>query len=88
MPVPAGECYVVGVGAYGGEVRAIRLTVQHGAAIATDSGQAASDGAAVSFCAQTHQMMRVEVNAIGSQVAWLAGLWRVGRIPLGLEESK
>jgi len=87
VPVTPGVCYVVGVGASQGDVRAIRLTMQQGARLSTDSGQVGSDGAALSFCAGETGPARVNVNAIGAQVVWHGGLWPVGRVRLGLEES-
>jgi hypothetical protein len=88
VPVTPGVCYVVGVGASQGDVRAIRLTMQQGARLSTDSGQVGSDGAALSFCAGESGSAQVDVNAIGAQVVWHAGLWPVGRVRLGLEESR
>lgn len=88
VPVAAGTCYVFGLGASSGEVRAIRVAAQLGAQLATDSGIVGGDGAAVSFCATSPGVARIDINAIGSQVVWFGGLWNVGTVPLGLEESK
>lgn len=88
LQVVPGVCYVFGVGAMQGEVRAIRLSVQNGPRISTDSGQLDVGGAAIAFCSESSGVARVDVNAIGSQIAWRAAAWAVASTPLGLEESK
>ncbi len=85
MPVAQGACYVVLAGASMGEVKAMQVAVRVGARLSADNGGGGVEAGMVSFCAGSEGLVLVEINAIGSRIAWSAGLWRVGALPLGAE---
>jgi hypothetical protein len=85
VPVAPGACYVVLAGAATGEVKAMQVAVRVGARLSADNGGGGVEAGLVSFCAGGEGLVLVEINAIGSRVAWNAGLWKVGASLLGAE---
>ena len=80
-----GACYIVAAGATGGDVRAVRLGVRVGPRFATDNGGGGLEAGLVSFCAGGEREVRLEVDAIGARITWMAGAWKVASNPLGME---
>jgi hypothetical protein len=80
-----GACYVVAAGAAEGDVRAVRLGVRVGPRFATDNGGGGLEAGLVSFCAGSEREARMEVDAIGARISWVAGAWKVASSPLGME---
>lgn len=80
-----GACYVLAAGATGGDVRAVQVGVRVGPRFAADNGGGGLEAGLVSFCTGKEREVRLEVDAIGARISWVAGLWRVSSIPLGME---
>ncbi|MCU0692614.1 MAG: hypothetical protein MUF54_14535 [Polyangiaceae bacterium] len=85
VAVTPGGCYVFAAGLMAGDARAIRVTLQAGPRRARDGGGGGFEAGLVAVCAGPHETLRVEVDAIGPRIVWVAGLWHVGKIPLGTE---
>jgi len=85
IPIEPGACYLVGASAAAGDVRAVQVAARVGARLAADNGGGVVDAGVVSFCAGAERFARLEIDAIGSRVTWVAGAWKVARTPLGAE---
>jgi hypothetical protein len=77
-----GACYALAVTALHGDVSLIVASVSAPGVNALAHG-AEGEPALVSFCATSPRAL-VEAEVHGGALAWLAALWQVGRVPLGV----
>jgi hypothetical protein len=86
-PVDPDGCYLIGAAAESGDTRAIQVAAQAGGNHGEDNGGGGIEAAVVSICAGGARSVRVEVDAIGSRIVWMAGIWKVARVELGTGET-
>ncbi len=85
LPVEPGACYLFAAGAASGDSRAVQVAAQVGPRLAADNGGGGIQAGVISFCAGNQRVVRMEIDAIGSRIRWVAGAWKVARAPLGVE---
>ncbi|HEU5073122.1 MAG TPA: hypothetical protein VFU02_03100 [Polyangiaceae bacterium] len=79
-------CYLVVVGAIRGATHGIAIAVESGGSLGQNQSQPDQTSTSLAFCAEGSDRAVVEVEAHGSGLGWLLGVWQVGR--LGLGESR
>lgn len=78
-------CYLFGAGVSRGESRSLLVVARAGAALTYDMAGTGFEGAMVRFCASGSPRVMLEVDAVGQHLGWVAGLWKTGRVALGMD---
>lgn len=76
-------CYVATAAAVRGRVSGIALSAELGQGQAQNHGGLDALGTTLAFCARGEAFARVTVEVRGEGAAWLFGLFRAGRAPVG-----
>lgn len=87
VPVAPNGCYLIGASAESGDARAMQVSAQAGAVYSEDNGGGGIEAAAVALCVGGAHSIRVEVDALGSRIVWVAGVWKVAHVALGSEDT-
>jgi hypothetical protein len=77
LPTDPASCYVANLAVLRGEVTTLALAAQVGTS-SSEAQQADSPGVSVAFCAEGAESATLEVQTIGTGLAWIFGVWRVG----------
>ncbi len=76
--IDSNACYVAAVAPLRGEGQRFALGAQLPRSIREAQNLQAGHGASLQFCAQGSDEVKLETQAVGSGVAWILGLWRLG----------
>ena len=74
-------CYVAAAAAFQGQATSVAVSVDVGDTGGPTQRSTDEASAALAFCATNTTQALVEVQAQGSGVAWILGLWRTGMLP-------
>lgn len=80
VPVPTqpGRCYLAALGVVRGDARGLRLAARLGTSFPRDEADGRADGAALAFCAETEEVVTLDVEARGSTPWWTLVVWPMG----------
>ncbi len=79
IEVEPGACYAVAVGSIRGDVMNLALGVDAVALRRENHSSNALEGVALTFCNRQSKRATLEVQATGSGLAWLLGVWQTSR---------
>jgi hypothetical protein len=77
VSVDPSACYIALLAPIRGQVQNMALAVSAGSRVSEAHAEPDS-GASVSFCAKGTSQVAIEAQALGTGIAWIRGLWRVG----------
>lgn len=86
LPLEPGVCYSALLAPLRGEVRAMSLAVRAHAAGELARSAIDSDGTAVAFCAHGARRATLQIDAQGTNLAWITAIWETGRASIGARE--
>lgn len=76
-------CYLVVIAAIRGATNGIAIAAESGGALGQNQSQPDEPSTSLAFCAEGDDRAVIEVEAHGSGLGWLLGVWQVGRVTLG-----
>lgn len=76
-------CYLVVVAAIRGAAHGIAIAAESGGFMGQNQSQQDETSTSLAFCAEGSEHALIEVEAHGSGLGWLLGVWQVGEIVLG-----
>lgn len=76
-------CYLVVVAAIRGATHGIAVAAESGGSLGQNQSQPDQTSTSLAFCAEGSDRAVLEVEAHGSGLGWLLGLWQVGSVALG-----
>lgn len=76
-------CYLVVVAAIRGVTHGIAIAAQGGGSLGQNQSQPDQTSTSLAFCAEGSSRALLEVEAHGSGLGWLLGVWQVGSVALG-----
>jgi hypothetical protein len=76
-------CYLVVVAAIRGATHGIAIAAESGGFMGQNQSQQDETSTSLAFCAEGNEHALIEVEAHGSGLGWLLGVWQVGQIGLG-----
>jgi hypothetical protein len=82
LEVEPGACYLVGLAVIQGSASGLTLAARADPELAENYGGPEARGSVLAFCAG-HERAVLEVEARGSAIAWLLGVWQTARIAIG-----
>jgi hypothetical protein len=83
LEVEPGACYLVALAAARGRSGGLALSAAIGAESVQNQGSPEDSGTALAFCAGSQSRAVLEVDARGTGLVWLLGMWQTGRVPVG-----
>ncbi len=83
LALETGACYLAIVGAAGGSLRALSLSVRIGPVQQEDQGDTNAPTATVGFCSTEPGVAQLEVSARGQGLVWAGAVWQTSRLPIG-----
>ncbi len=78
LAIPPGRCYLASLAVIHGDARSIRLTATLGDHVARDDATGWTEGAALSFCAESEAVARFDAEVRGTGVWWALAVWPMG----------
>src|SRR5690606_24680938 len=75
-------CYLVAVAPLRGEGQRFALGAELPHALREAQNSQPGHGTSLQFCSQGAEQVNLETQAIGSSLAWILGVWRLGSGPL------
>ena len=76
-------CYLVVVAAIRGATNGIAIAAESGGSLGQNQSQPDEPSTSLAFCAEGSDRALIEVEAHGSGLGWLLGVWQVGNVTLG-----
>jgi len=76
-------CYLVVVAAIRGATHGIAIAARSGGSLGQNQSQPEDTSTSLAFCAEGADRALIEVEAHGSGLGWLLGVWQVGSVALG-----
>jgi len=76
-------CYLVVVAAIRGATNGIAIAAESGGSLGQNQSQPDEPSTSLAFCAEGSDRAVIEVEAHGSGLGWLLGVWQVGKVTLG-----
>jgi len=76
-------CYLVVIAAIRGATNGIAIAAESGGSLGQNQSQPDETSTSLAFCAEGDDRAVVEVEAHGSGLGWLLGVWQVGSVALG-----
>lgn len=76
-------CYLVVVAAIRGTTHGIAIAAESGGSLGQNQSQPDQNSTSLAFCAEGSDRAVIEVEAHGSGLGWLLGVWQVGSLALG-----
>ena len=76
-------CYLAVVATIRGATHGIALAAESGGALGQNQSQPDETSTSLAFCAEGSDRAVIEVEAHGSGLGWLLGVWQVGSLALG-----
>ncbi len=83
LALETGACYLAMVGAAGGSLRTLSLSVRVGPVQKDDQGDTNTPTATVGFCSTAPGVAQLEVSASGQGLVWAGAVWQTSRLPIG-----
>ncbi len=83
IEVLPGACYLVVAATIRGSAQGIALAARAGAFEGQNQSSRDETSTSLAFCADGEERALLEVEAHGSGLGWLLGVWQVSRMPLG-----
>ena len=80
-----GQCYVAMVSPIQGEAKLLSLRAEAGSLASATHTDESDSAVLLSFCARAAERARLDVEAHGKELVWIAVLWPVARLRLGEE---